>query len=125
VLRRLLKAAVVVVVVVVGLALLAVAFLTLPAIGSVSRQALAYSVTRHAGGSLLAGGRTCRRVPGGYRCLIPDSQGSGAATYRVRLSGRRCWRAQKVSAEQEGPLPRRLSACAGLRDQARLVDRLL
>jgi len=70
-----------------------VAYLTLPAFGSVSQEALLLSVANRSGSHGL-GSFFCERRPGGYsECdvAIPTSD-SETATYRVRRDGR-CWRA--------------------------------
>ena len=109
---------------------LPIAVLTLPAIGSVSSRALSYSLTREAGGDLwstdLYG---CERRPGAvFRCEVGAQGGSGSATYRLHTRGRRCWDAVNTSPgsyEEGTPLASRLMGCAKLRDQVRLLERLL
>jgi hypothetical protein len=105
------------------------AFMWLPAIGSPSEDALQYSLSRRAGGGvLMATIYGCeRRAPELQICEVPDANGSGSATYRVRLDGR-CWDAHKISPNhrEEGPpfLARRVSGCVEFRDQVRLFDRI-
>jgi hypothetical protein len=109
------------------------AFLYLPAIGSFSTRALSYSVTKEAGGSVIAGPASpCRRTEGRgnrngerrYRCSIGDSGGSGGAMYTVRVEGR-CWKARRVrDFGFEGELKRRVEGCVRWRDQLRLFDRI-
>jgi hypothetical protein len=115
--------------VVLGAALLAIAaYLWLPAVGAVSPKALDYSVAREAGGTPLLGTEPCRRRPGrAWRCSVYDTSGSGRAAYRVEMTGSRCWQARKDegSSGEEQPLPRSVSGCVGIRDQLRIVERLL
>jgi hypothetical protein len=104
-------------------------FVWLPAIGQPSPQALEYSLTRAADGSLGGFAPGCdERGRDQWRCHVSDSHGSGSGTYRLRMDGRRCWRARKVSPNnhEEGPpfLPRRTSGCVMWRDQLRLYSRL-
>ena len=105
---------------------LAAAFLWLPAIGSPSEDALQYSLTRKAGGSLLSAGvYHCEQGPKPVRlCDVSDAHSSDKGRYRVRMDGSRCWHARKVSPNswEEGPpyLKRRVSGCVKWRDQVRL-----
>ena len=116
---------------VVVLVFLLVALFTLPAVGPVSAEALTYSLTREAGGDLLSTDLyTCeRRSEPTYRCQVGETNGaSGAATYRLRTQGRRCWSAVRTSPSSNDaltPMPRRLAGCAKWRDQVRLVERAL
>jgi hypothetical protein len=114
----------------VSLALLVAAFFLLPAIGSPSGDALQYSLTRNAGGSLVLGGvYDCERRSSAIQvCDISDAHNSGKGRYRVRMDGRRCYHARKFSPDawEEGPphLEHRVSGCVKWRDQLRLMDRL-
>lgn len=84
------------------IAMLAVggSFLWLPAIGSVSAEALHTSVSREVGGgTFLAEVYQCRQGPGRrWTCVIEDPAGSGSAEYQVRRHGR-CWQARRVIAD--------------------------
>ena len=108
-----------------------IAVLTLPAIGSVSSHALTYSLTREAEGDLLSTDlyRCEPRSGAVFRCEVGETEGgSGSATYRLQTRGRRCWNAIKTSPdsyEDFTPMAHRLAGCASLRDQVRLVERLL
>jgi len=97
-------------------------------VGSVSPKALDYSVARESGGSLLFGTVPCRkRSSREWHCLVSDSSGSGEAAYRVEMTGSRCWKARtdKAFSGEGKPLPRSVSGCVGVRDQLRIVERLL
>lgn len=127
--RLLLRIALTLLVLCVGAAL---AFLYLPAVGSVSPRALNYSVTKKAGGSVIASVGPCRRSGerdkrGGervYRCSVSDSGGSGGATYVVKVDGR-CWKARRLGKGGfDGELRRRADGCVRWRDQLRLFDRI-
>ena len=114
----------------IGLVLLvvlaALAFLFLPALGDFSPRALNYSVTKKAGGSVLAGPISpCRKARKRvFRCSVSDSGGSGGATYVVTVDGH-CWKARRVGAGGfEGDLARRIEGCVKWRDQLRLADRI-
>jgi hypothetical protein len=110
---------------------LLVALFTLPAVGSVSAEALTYSLTREAGGDMLSTDLyTCEpRSEPTYRCQVGETNGaSGGFTYRLRTRGRRCWSAVRTPPSSDDALtslPRRLTGCAKWRDQVRLVERAL
>jgi hypothetical protein len=111
-----------------SLVLLILAFFLLPAIGSPSGDALQYSLTRNAGGSLLFSGvYDCeQRSPSIRVCDVSDAHSSDKGRYRVRMDGRRCYHARKISPDawEEGPpyLEHRVSGCVKWRDQLRLMD---
>ena len=102
-----------------------VAYLTLPAFGSVSQEALLWSVAEDSGSDGWSS-LFCERRRGGYsecHIAIPTSD-SETAVYRVRRVGRRCWRAVL----RDGPglgLELRPHGCVKLRDQVRLLSRVL
>jgi hypothetical protein len=104
-----------------------IAFLLLPAIGDVSGKSLGYSVTREAEGSVAAGLDACDRNTGDvWRCEVTGDYGSSTVRYRVTMRGSRCWEGVKLSQFREAqPLESRPSGCVKLRDQVRVVDRLL
>ncbi len=110
---------------------LSLALFTLPAIGSVSPQALTYSLTREAGGDLWSTDiyKCKRRSQSTYGCEVGETDGgSGVASFRLQARGRRCWRAVKTSPDSREdltPMARRLRGCATWRDQVRFVERLL
>jgi hypothetical protein len=110
--------------------LLVTAFLWLPAIGAPSDDALQYSLTRNAGGSLILGAAgDCELRPSRVGiCEVSDAHSSGSGRYRVRLEGRRCYDARKVSPNrwEEGPpyLKERVIGCVKWRDQVRLMNQL-
>jgi hypothetical protein len=106
------------------LVLAAGAFLYLPAIGSFSRKALNYSVTKKVGGSVIARVEPCaKQAKHRFRCPVSDKSGSGGADYVVTLNGR-CWKARRLGrANFEGELARRKSGCVKWRDQLRVFDR--
>jgi len=111
-----------------GVAVAVVAFLFVPAIGGVSGKALDYSVIREADGSYVLGVDACQRKDDEvWKCGVVDQQGSTTVSYRVTMSGSRCWRAEKISRFREDgpPLEPRPSGCVKLRDQLRLFDRAL
>jgi hypothetical protein len=105
------------------------ALLWLPAIGSPSGDALRYSLMRQAGGSMALGDSyDCERPAPEIRiCEVPDVSNSGFGRYRVRMEGKRCWHARKMSGNrwEEGspPLKLRVSGCVEFRDQVRLFER--
>jgi hypothetical protein len=108
----------------------ALAYFFLPAIGTPSARALQYSLASEVGGDTDLGDVwKCKRRQGTlWVCDVGDSQGSGAATYRLRTEDRRCWQARKLTpdSQEEGPaLERRSSACVKLHDQVRLLERFL
>ncbi len=93
-------------------------FLWLPAIASVSAEALHYSVTRELGGGLVFEGYDCRPLSGRlWTCEVEDPAGSGSAVYRVIREGRRCWTARRESGSTGQPLPRAAEGCVKWRDQ--------
>ncbi|MGI8592899.1 MAG: hypothetical protein ACR2ML_00760 [Solirubrobacteraceae bacterium] len=100
------------------------AHLLLPA----SPEALHYSVTRGVGGPPGLGPAGCReRGDDRWRCDVLDTQGSGSLEYAVRMDGRRCWRARRLSppgGEEGEPLPGRAKGCVGVRDRLRFNDRI-
>ena len=106
------------------------AYVYSPAIGTPSAKALNYSLGTEVGGAPLLGD-VYKCKPRGERlwqCDVADSQGSGSATYRLRIEGRLCWHAWKLtpdSREEGEPLKRRANACVKLHDQVRLLTRLL
>ena len=106
------------------LVLAAGAFVFLPAVGSFSREALNYSVSKRVGGSVVVGVDPCRRqARDRFRCEVADKSGSGGASYLVTVNGR-CWKARRLGrARFEGELARRKSGCVKWRDQLRLFDR--
>jgi hypothetical protein len=111
-----------------SLLLLFAAFLFLPAIGTPSDEALAYSLTRNADGSVL-GVSGCQERPAGVQiCNVSDTSNSGSGRYRVRMDGRRCYHARKTSPdswEESRPhLKREVSGCVQWRDQVRVMDRI-
>jgi len=96
------------------------AFFRVPALGSISGEALNYSVTNKVGGNLALGVGPCHeRRGGGWGCTVPDAERSGAVGFRVNLRGR-CWRAERVSPQGEGPpLASGASGCVSLCEQAK------
>jgi hypothetical protein len=100
------------------------AFLYLPAIGSFSREALNYSVSKRVGGSALLGVDPCKReTRHRFRCGVTDKSGSGGATYLVTVRGR-CWKARRLGRANSGDgLAHQKSGCVRWRDQLRLFDR--
>jgi hypothetical protein len=106
--------------------LAALAYFFAPAIGSWSTKDLGYSVSRGVGGDILEPG-TCERTKRHrheYHCRVTVG-GSGGATYDVTIKGR-CWDARVIPRfGVEGDLDRRHHACIKLRDQLRLVQRVL
>jgi hypothetical protein len=100
-------------------------YLTLPAFGSVSQEALLSSVANRSGSDAVSS-LFCERRRGGYsecHVAIPISD-SETATYRVRMVGQRCWRA--VLGDEAGlGLELRPHGCVKLRDQIRLWSRVL
>ena len=112
-----------------SLVLLLAAFLFLPAIGAPSDEALAYSLTQEAGGSVLLGVSGCQERPAGVQiCNVSDTSNSGSGRYRVRMDGGRCYHARKTSPdswEEGGPhLKREVNGCVRWRDQVRIMDRI-
>jgi hypothetical protein len=108
----------------------AVAYLFFPAIGTPSRRALHYSLANEAGGTTLFEDiYKCRHEQREFwRCDVADPSGSGVATYRLRMDGRRCWHARKLtpdSPEEAPALGHQPSSCVKLHDQIRLLNRLL
>jgi hypothetical protein len=101
----------------------------LPAIGEPSAKAAHYSLTREVGGTLFEGVYSCsERGADVWRCEVADAHGSGSATFRVSMDGRRCWRATKLTPDafEEGPpLDDHPKGCVSLRDQVRLYHRML
>lgn len=97
---------------------------SVPAVGTVSPEALQKSLAREVGEQSQAERATCRpRANGSFRCGVETDPGSGPAVfYILRRRGGRCWRA-RARGRREG-LPLRASGCALLRDQIRLSDRL-
>ena len=86
-----------------SLVLLLAAFLFLPAIGAPSDEALAYSLTQEAGGSVLLGVSGCQERPAGVQiCNVSDTSNSGSGRYRVRMDGGRCYHARKTSPDRLG-----------------------
>jgi hypothetical protein len=105
------------------LVLLGGAFVYLPAVGSYSRQALNYSVSKRVGGSVIGVGPCRKQARHRFRCQVADSEGSGGATYQVTVDGR-CWKARMAhDYGHEGKLERRANGCLKWRDQLRLFDR--
>ena len=103
------------------------AYLYSPAVGRPSAKALNYSLGSEVRGQTLFG-RCKRRGERLWRCDVGDSQGSGSATYRLRMDSRSCWHAWKLTpdSQEEGPpLKRQANACVKLHDQVRLFTRLL
>jgi hypothetical protein len=108
----------------------ALAYLFFPAIGTPSRAALHYSLAKEAGGTTLFEDiYKCRHEQRElWRCDVADSSGSGVASYRLRMDGRRCWHARKLTPDsrEEGPaLDPQPSSCVKLHDQVRLLHGLL
>jgi hypothetical protein len=107
------------------------ALIWLPAIGSPSGDALRYSLMRQAGGSMAFGDvYDCERLAAEIRiCEVPDVSNSGFGRYRLRMEGKRCWHARKMSGNrsEEGspPLKLRVSGCVQFRDQVVLFERAL
>ena len=102
------------------------AWLWMPAVGSVSPEALQYSIAAKTGGGIpFVGFETCRRTHRGWRCQIPDSGNSGSWRYAVERNGYRCWEARLIADGGEGVAPRRASGCVELRHQLRIGARLL
>jgi hypothetical protein len=99
-------------------AVLVVAYLYAPALGSVSGKALQRSVVRALDSTGAGGPTACRRIrERRWRCSVQRFQGDSAPpSYSVRMRDRRCWTATLRSGSNE-PLPRRASGCVGLRDQ--------
>src|SRR3954469_12909359 len=101
------------------IALLAVAYLYAPAVGTVSGKTVQRSVVRELDGTAGAGApKACRRVrEGRWRCSVQRFQGdSSPPSYSVRMRDRRCWTATVRAGDHE-PLPRRATGCVDLRDQ--------
>jgi hypothetical protein len=100
------------------LAVLVVAYLYAPAVGSVSGKAVQRSVVGELEGTHIGGPKACRRIrEGRWRCSAQRYQGdSSPPSYSVRMRGRRCWTATLRSGDSE-PLARRASGCVRLRDQ--------
>jgi hypothetical protein len=100
------------------------AFLYLPAIGSFSRRALSYSVTKGADGSVIAGVDPCRKEANHrFRCIVAGASESQGAEYAVTVHGR-CWKARRIGrGDVGGKFPRQKSGCVKWRDQLRVFDR--
>lgn len=102
------------------------ALLWLPAIGTPSGEAVRHSLDSRTGGGYGLTNSCKERIAGVRIGDISDLQGSGSATYRVRMAGR-CWQARKISPRrsEEGPpwLKRRVSGCVEFSDQVRLFER--
>ena len=112
-----------------SLVLLLAALLFLPALGAPSDEALTYSLTHKAGGSVFLGVSGCQERPSGVQiCNVSDTSNSGYGRYQVRMDGRRCYHARKTSPdswEEGGPhLKREVSGCVKWRDQVRIMDRV-
>jgi hypothetical protein len=112
-----------------AIAALPAAFFWLPAIGTPSNDALQYSLARTVGSDLVVNIYDCRERSESVRvCEVSDASGSGFARYRVRMDGRRCWRAVKTTSNryEEGSdyLDLRAHGCVGFREQIRLFDRI-
>jgi hypothetical protein len=106
------------------LVLTAGAFLYLPAIGSFSRRALSYSVTKAVDGSVIADVNPCRKQgKHRFRCIVSGATESQGAEYVVTVNGR-CWKARRIGAgDIGGKFPRQKSGCVKWRDQLRVFDR--
>jgi hypothetical protein len=105
------------------LAILIAAYIFVPAIGTVSAQALHHSVSGVVGGSYAAGPRSCHAPHGTtHRCDVLAASGSYPTRYTVRLDGR-CWTARRSATDHS--LPARAHGCVKLRDQLRLLDRVI
>lgn len=98
------------------------AYLFLPAIGSISPDALTLSIAREVDGGIED---PCKRKNGSrWACVMWDSGESGSARYRLRLHGN-CWQATTDDTKTtESVFPARASGCVKLRDQLRPADRL-
>ena len=83
---------------------------------------LAASVTREAGGDLPKGGKPkpCERSGDHWTCLVVDTTGSGNAGYRVTMTDRHCWSAEKTVSESDGePLADEPAGCVTEDDKRR------
>jgi hypothetical protein len=84
--------------------------------GPVDRNRLAVSVAQATGSvdEAFGGPDPCRLTDrvGVYRCRVGDGEGSGTATYSVRLRpGSSCWDARRLIDASEGGMPRNPDGC--------------
>lgn len=94
--------------------------------GPVTARSLAISVSRTAGSAAGSIVDDCapRRESGTWSCLVADSEGSGGATYRVRVRpGGSCWTATLQDRAAAETMPSDLGGCVH-RWQWSLVDLL-
>ena len=99
-------------------------YLYCPAIGAVSTAALQHSVAREVGGATDVEAECTEHGAGLYVCPVHDPKVPGSSVaYQLRRRGRRCWDATQVT-PRGNSLDHTASGCVGVRDQARLEQRI-
>jgi hypothetical protein len=64
---------------------------------ALTAKSLAASVEGKTGSSAVLDSGTCsRRSTTAWLCEVPDTSGSGTASYSLTVTSERCWRAQRV-----------------------------
>jgi hypothetical protein len=95
-----------------------------PAPGKVTGRSLLVSVEDRAGSVSLVDTHACVTMAAArtWECGVSDREGSGGATYRVRvLRDGSCWTARLTHDYSEGGMPARLSGCVRARRRS-LID---
>ena len=93
-------------------------YLLVPMVGDLTEESLAHSVAREVEPEGDHDRASCqKRGRQRYVCRVPRGSERRAATYRVRMTDRRCWTARRAPG---GSGRRAREGCVGLRDQLRL-----